>query len=77
MFRVQIDKKSRFGLVAAIVGGVFEEIYDEEMEDFDQAYKNLESTHRQLVKKLEEMKVLRDGVCLFRYVNPFITRFPS
>jgi hypothetical protein len=38
--------------------------YQQAIDDFDQAYKNLDGIRGQLVKKRDEMKVLRDGVCL-------------
>ncbi|KFY08509.1 hypothetical protein V492_06167 [Pseudogymnoascus sp. VKM F-4246] len=61
-FRVQVDGKSPLGERAASESNGFKEIYNQEMENFDQACKNLEGIHDQLVKKRDEMKTLRDGL---------------
>ncbi|KFY04606.1 hypothetical protein V491_09297 [Pseudogymnoascus sp. VKM F-3775] len=39
-----------------------QEIYEQKIEGFDQAYRDLNGIHDQLVKKRDEMKVLRDGL---------------
>jgi hypothetical protein len=64
MFRVEVDDRSPLGERAATGSNEVKEIYKQEINNFDQACKNLEGVHDQLVKKRDEMKVLRDGVCI-------------
>lgn len=63
LFRTEVDEKSQLGNRASKkrTRGL---IYNQETENFDLAYKNLQVIHGQLTKKRDEMKVLRDGVCL-------------
>ncbi|KFY36681.1 hypothetical protein V495_07684 [Pseudogymnoascus sp. VKM F-4514 (FW-929)] len=62
MFRIEVDEKSPLGERVAAGSSEFKDIYNLEMEQFDQGYKNLEGIRDQLVKKRDEMKVLRDGL---------------
>lgn len=64
-FRKEVDHDSPF--YRGVVVGRFkiERIYNQEMDFFDQACRNLGGILDQLVKKRDEMKVLRDGVCFF------------
>lgn len=48
------------------------DIYRQEMENFDLAYKNLQGIHGQLARKRDKMKVLRDGVCLQIYILSYV-----
>lgn len=63
-FRTEVDDKSKPGIRAASETQGPKNIYKQEMENYDQAKKNLEGIRDQLAKKRDEMKVLRDGVCL-------------
>ncbi|KFY03829.1 hypothetical protein V490_00083 [Pseudogymnoascus sp. VKM F-3557] len=61
MFQTEVSNKAP--LRQRMDGGDdFKRIYTKQMEDFRQACKNLEGIHDQLVKKRDEMKVLRDGL---------------
>ncbi|KFX88584.1 hypothetical protein O988_08965 [Pseudogymnoascus sp. VKM F-3808] len=61
MFQTEVSNKAP--LRQRMGGGDdFKRIYTKQMEDFRQACKNLEGIHDQLVKKRDEMKVLRDGL---------------
>jgi hypothetical protein len=63
-FRTEVDDKSEFGIQVASEHQGPKYAYSQEMKHFDQAYRNLEGIRDQLAKKRDEMKVLRDGVCL-------------
>ncbi|KFY93622.1 hypothetical protein V500_03630 [Pseudogymnoascus sp. VKM F-4518 (FW-2643)] len=61
-FRTEVDDKSKPGIRVASETQGPKNIYKQEMEDYDQAKKNLEGIRDQLAKKRDEMKVLRDGL---------------
>lgn len=77
MFRTEVDNKSLLSDMVAAGSDDFKYIYNKEMENFDQAYKNLEGIHGQLAKKRDEMKVLRDGYVSKYYTLVILARLKS
>ncbi|OBT52922.1 hypothetical protein VE04_06958 [Pseudogymnoascus sp. 24MN13] len=71
-FRTEVRDKIPSHMLVTATSEYFDEIYKEEMDIFDQAYNNLDGIHDQLVKKRDEMKVLRDG-CKRRHGKPAVS----